>query len=260
MYDTLTQRPPTNQGSRAGNTINTHPQTNRTYVLRGMVLHACSRRMYGKHRKGITSYCCQPEANNRGRPDAYAGHPKTAYIREDLLLDALAAFYTDHVLRPDRPDLLAAALKRAQHRNASQLQNERDRLNLLLNDVARRQHNLLQQAQNCPADDSYTTALRHTYNDLEDQRVNTLNALRTLDTADRTEASDILAELLDALPYLARHLADAPEQLQRRLFETTQLTVRLHADSDDVSFHITLSEQHHPTSASAALTDAVPCS
>ncbi len=40
-----------------GNTINIHPQTNRTYVLRGMVLHACNRHMFGKHRKGITHYC-----------------------------------------------------------------------------------------------------------------------------------------------------------------------------------------------------------
>jgi hypothetical protein len=117
LYDALTQKPPVNQGSRTGNTINIHPQTNRTYVLRGMVLHACNRRLFGKHRNGIT-YCCQPEANNRGRPNAYASHPKTTYIREDLLLK----------------------------------------------DVARRRHNLLQQAQNCPANDPSATALRHTYN------------------------------------------------------------------------------------------------
>lgn len=67
---------------------------------------ACNRCTYGKRRKGITYYCCQPEANNRGRPDTYADHPKTAYVREDLLPNALAAFYTDHVLRPHRPDLL----------------------------------------------------------------------------------------------------------------------------------------------------------
>ncbi|WP_199821089.1 recombinase family protein [Streptomyces fulvoviolaceus] len=260
MYDALTTGRQADRGSRAGNTINIHPQTNRTYVLRGMVLHACNRRMFGKHRNGITYYCCQPQANNRGRPDAYASHPTTTYIREDLLLDALAAFYTDHVLRPHQPDLLATALERAQHRNASQRQGERDRLHLLVDDFARRQHNLLQQAQNCTVDDPYATALRHTYNDLEDQRVNALGALRTLGTTTSAESADTLAELLDALPYLARHLADAPEHLQRRLFETTQLTVRLHTDSDDISFHITLPEQHHPTSTSAALTDAAPCS
>lgn len=91
MYDALTQKPPTNRGFRTGDTVNVHPQTNRTYVLCGMLLHACNRRMFGKHRKGITNYCCQPRANNRGRRDTYAGRPKTTYIREDLLLDALAA-------------------------------------------------------------------------------------------------------------------------------------------------------------------------
>lgn len=97
------------------------------------------------------------------------------------------------------------------------------------------------------------------FNALEDQRVDTLGALRTLGTATPAGAAGTLAELLDALPYLARHLADAPEQLQRRLFETTQLTVRL-TGSDDVSFQITLPEHQCPASASAALTDADPCS
>ncbi|WP_210589748.1 recombinase family protein [Streptomyces sp. GESEQ-35] len=245
MYDALTQKPQANQGSRAGNTINVHPQTNRTYVLRGMLLHACNRRMFGKHRKGITYYCCQPEANNRGRPDAYAGHPKTTYIREDLLLDALAAFYTDHVLRPNQPERLAAELERAQHRSSAQ-QAERDQLHHLLNDYTRRQHNLLQQAQNCPADDPYATALRHVYNDLEAERTSTLATLHNLTTTAPTEAVGTMPELLDALPYLARHLADAPEELLRRLFETTQLTIRLHSDSDPVAFHITLPDHHQP--------------
>ncbi|MFG2374396.1 hypothetical protein ACGFY9_23300 [Streptomyces sp. NPDC048504] len=118
-YDALTQKPPGNRGFRTRDTVNAHPQTNHTYVLCGMLLHACNRRMFGKHRKGITNYCCQPRANNRGRPDTYTGRPKTAYIREDLLLDALAACYTDHVLCPHRPDPLGTTLEPAQHRDAT---------------------------------------------------------------------------------------------------------------------------------------------
>ncbi|MEV0225220.1 hypothetical protein [Streptomyces sp. NPDC050704] len=84
-----------------------------------MLLHACNRRMFGKRRKGITNDCCQPRANNRGRPDTYAGHPKTTYIREDLLLDALAASTPTMCSAPHRPDLLGTTLGRAQHRNAT---------------------------------------------------------------------------------------------------------------------------------------------
>ncbi len=36
------------------------------------------------------------------------------------------------------------------------------------------------------------------------------------------------------------HLGQAPEELQWRLFEITQLTVRLHSDSDRVTLHIKL--------------------
>ena len=57
-------------------------------------------------------------------------------------------------------------------------------------------------------------------------------------------------------PYLARHLADAPEQLLPRLFETTQLTVRLHTGSRNVSFNVTLPEHQHAvrTGSGALLT------
>jgi hypothetical protein len=204
MHDALTAQRHANRGSRPGNTPNPHPQTRRTYVLRGMLLHACNRRMFGKHRDGITNYSCQPQANNRGRPDTYTGHPTTVYLREDLLLEALAAFYTDQVLRPDQPDLLAGALARARHRSAIQQQAQRDELQRLLEDCTRRQDNLLQQAQNCPADDPYAQALRRTYNDLEAQRTRTLTALGSLDTA-TTAAGPVgqagaIAALLDASP------------------------------------------------------------
>ncbi|MFC4463652.1 hypothetical protein ACFPH6_03390 [Streptomyces xiangluensis] len=94
----------------------------------------------------------------------------------------------------------------------------------LLDDCTRRRHNLLQQAQNCPADDPYAAALRCSYNDLEVQRTSTLTALDILDpatAADPIGSADTIAEPLDALRYLTRHLVDAPEQLQRRLFEAT---------------------------------------
>jgi hypothetical protein len=42
--------------------------------------------MIGNPRHGTTYYRCHPENNNRGRPDKYAGHPATVYMREDLIM------------------------------------------------------------------------------------------------------------------------------------------------------------------------------
>jgi hypothetical protein len=51
-------------------------------------------------------------------------------------------------------------------------------------------------------------------------------------------AADI--NLLDSLPYLKVNLAAAPELLLRGMFEVTNLTVRLHPDSDEATISIRL--------------------
>jgi site-specific DNA recombinase len=128
MYDELNARRKTRRGSRDGNTMNAHPQTRRTYVLRGMVFHGCGRRMAGNYRHKSSYYLCSPRANNLGRPDKYAQHERAAYIREDDLLDAVSAFYTDRVFGPHRRELLAADLDTVDGRETRQREADRDRL------------------------------------------------------------------------------------------------------------------------------------
>lgn len=41
----------------------------------------------------LLNYLCPRSNNNRGRPDNYLGHPKTLYLREDALLEAVTAFF-----------------------------------------------------------------------------------------------------------------------------------------------------------------------
>lgn len=126
MYDELAARRAAKRGSRDGNQPNTHPQTRRTYVLRGMVIHDCGRRMFGNHRHNTGYYMCHPKNGNRGRPDKYAGHVKAAYIREDLILDAVSAFYTDRIFGTHRRDLLAADLATIDDRETRQRDIERE--------------------------------------------------------------------------------------------------------------------------------------
>jgi site-specific DNA recombinase len=243
MYDELSARRQARRGSRDGNHPNTHPQTERTYVLRGLVFHGCGRRMFGSHRHNSAYYTCSPRANNRGRPDKYAEHEKAAYIREDLIVDAVSAFYVDRLLGPDRRDLLATDLATVENHETRLRDAERDRLRRALADLARRQTNIMRQAQDCEPDDPFGHGLRQTYNDLEAECHATLAALADPDAAEDTAPARPTGQdagLLDALPYLTDNLTQAPEQLLRRLFDTTHLTIRLHPDSHDVTLTIQL--------------------
>jgi len=255
MYDELAARRAAKRGSRDGNAPNTHPKTQRTYVLRGMVFHSCDRRMYGNHRHGSQYYMCNPASNNRGRPDKHAGHEKAAYIREDEILGAVSAVYVDRVFGPHRRELFAAGLASADDRETRQREAERERLQRTLADLSRRQDNLMRQAQDCAPDDAFGQGLRETYNTLETERREALAAIAELDAAEqagplRPSVEDV--DLLDALPYLTLNLTHAPEQLLRGLFEITQLTVRLHEDSDDATITIRLPATELPVIAAAA--------
>lgn len=199
--------------------------------------------MFGNQRRNSAYYLCWPRNNNRGRPDTYAGHPKTVYLREGALLDAVSRFFADRVFGTQRRELLAAELDTVDDREAQQRQAERERLQRVLADIARRQDSLLRQAADGDPDDPFTKGLRGSYNDLETQKNTTLAAVAELDAADEAEPATPSADdtaLLDHLPYLALNLANAPEELLRRLFEITQLTIGPNGDSDEVTITITL--------------------
>jgi site-specific DNA recombinase len=243
MYDELAARRAAKKGSRDGNQPNTHPQTRRTYVFRSMIIHDCGRRMNGNHRHNSAYYQCWPRSNNRGRADKYAGHEKAAYIREDLILDAVSAFYTDRVFGRHRRELVQADLATVDDRESRQRDADRERHQRTLADLARRQDNILRQAQDLEPADPFAQGLRQTYNDLDAQRRATLASIAELDAAEQAAPARPSVDdlgLLDALPYLALKLTEAPEPLLRGLFEITNLTVQLHPDSDDVTISIRL--------------------
>ncbi len=255
MFDEMIARRQAKRGSRDSNDKNVHPQTRRTYVLRGMVFCECGRRMFGNHRHNRAYYMCNPRNNNRGRPDNYVGHPKAIYIREDAVLHAVSRFFADRVFGAQRREILAADLHGVDDRATRQRQAERERLQRALADIARRQNSILRQAQDGDPDDPFTKGLRGSYNELEAQKNATLAAVTELDVADgaepgRPSADD--AALLDALPHLALNLTHAPEPLLRRLFEVTQLTVRLSEGTDEAGITIKLPADELPAIAEAA--------
>ena len=166
----------------------------------------------------------------------YDGHPKTFYLREKTILDAVIRFYDDRLFGPGRRALITADLTGIDDRAARERQAERERHQRALADIARRQDALVRQAENGEPNDPFTRALRTKYNDLDNQRTAITAELDQLDAADRAEPARptaAQADLLDEVPRLRRTIADAPEKLLRRLFEITQLTVRLPNNAND---------------------------
>ncbi|ADP78992.1 Resolvase domain protein [Pseudofrankia inefficax] len=243
MFDEFNAHRTERRGSRQTNTLNSHPATKRTYVFRGMVHCTCGRRMAGNVREpgAPVWYICWPKANNRGRDDKLDQHPKTVRIREDVLEKAIGEFYAERVFGRSRITLLTAELASYDDRAANERAAERGRLQKKIDDLTRRQANLLRQAQDGDPDDPFTQGLRATYNDLDAERKVTLAKIQELDEADDAEPErpgpDNL-QLLDALPELALKLHQAPEALQRRLYEITQLTVQLDHERQEVKMMI----------------------
>ncbi|GAB4588989.1 hypothetical protein Ntsu_68210 [Nocardia sp. IFM 10818] len=255
MYDELLGRRQARRGSRDGSDKNSHPLTIHNYAFRGRLHCECSRRMNGTERRGHLYYQCWPRGNNRGRPDKYAGHPKTIYIREDAVLDAVSQFYADRVFGPLRHELLTADIEGIDDRAARQRQADRERLQRTVNDLARRQSAVLRQAQDGEPDDPFTRALRNTYNELETEKSAAASEIAQLEAADQAEPgrpADTDVALLDALPYLRLNLNNAPERLLQRLFETTQLSIHLHDNATRATITITLPADRVPAIAHAA--------
>src|SRR5207244_3012351 len=76
---------------------NRHPATTRTSRLRSHVIcDLCGRRLYGKTRRvgdGYSYYACEPVPAHHAGKDWYASHPKSLWVREDKLIDAVRGFF-----------------------------------------------------------------------------------------------------------------------------------------------------------------------
>ncbi len=263
MFDELTGRRTARRGSRADGTTNQHPQTNRTYLFRGRVVHSCGRRMIGDFRKGRpTYYLCWPRKNNRGVADPHADLPTAVRIREDELLDAVGRFFAERIFGPDRTSILEADLATVDDTAARAREEDRERLQRQLVEIERKQDALLRQAQDGAPDDPFAKALRQNYNELAANK-NTVQAemvqldAQDIETPAPPTPSDL--SLLDAVPYLRVNLARAPQALLQTLFEVTQLTVQLNGLGDVVTIGVKLPADQVPAIAEAGerITDAM---
>jgi len=146
------------------------------------VTEGCGPRMLGNARPTRAYYTCWPKGTNRGRSETTnTGHPKSVYIREDLILQAVSDFLADRLFGPHRRDLFTAGLTTADDQATRERDQDRERPHRTLDEITHRQANLLSQAQDCEPGDPYTTGLGESYTTLETQRRHTLTELQHLD-------------------------------------------------------------------------------
>ncbi|TWE27586.1 recombinase family protein [Prauserella muralis] len=244
MFDAFNAASGQKTGSRDGPEPNVHRYTRRTYRYRSRVICDCGRRMMGhRHKRGYTYYRCWPTNNNRGRPDKHSGHPRTVYVREESINAVVEQAFSEFLFHPDRRTLLIGDMDRAEERASQERAERRARLQRRTADLARRQDNVLGQAENADPADPFTQGLRDRYNDLQAERQLVLDEIAELDAQDPAEprrASDADLDVLDALPHLALNLNRAPEGHQQRLFELTKLHVQVHYPTHEATLVITL--------------------
>ncbi len=255
MYDAINAGWKTKQGSRDSHEPNNHPATIKNYLFRGRLFHGCGRRMVGDPRHGRAYYLCRPSNNNRARSDRYASHEKALYLREDALLDAVAKFFSDRVFGPDRRSILEADLAGVDDQAAVEHDAERERVGRRLAEIAKQQASILKQAQQGDPDDPFTTALRGSYNNLAKDEKQLRAKLTELEETEQPTPQGITVDelaLIDALPYLATNLAQAPEPYLRALFEAVQLSIMVHDDGEHATITIKLPADQLPEIAQAA--------
>ncbi|WP_255739427.1 recombinase family protein, partial [Frankia sp. CiP3] len=97
------------RGSRSSSVANTHPATERSYLLRSYVRCAiCGRRMEATTRKKQYVYlrCRIRPTSGHDAHHRWPGHPADIYVPQHLLRDGILDFFADRVFGKDRHYLL----------------------------------------------------------------------------------------------------------------------------------------------------------
>lgn len=251
LFDTVAAMAKKRQGSRTTPGENRHPATRRSYILRSyMYCDLCDHRMFGKTRHQIPYYACQPDPNHNRDAPWFRTHPKGLWIREEIVLGAVAEFFAVRVFGPDRRVHLAADLTLVKQPATEPTQaQERTALEASIATLERRQNRLIRSLAEGtggdePDDDidpeqekAFRAAIRGEHAILSKQRKALEAQLAALVTPAPHDGPGDPA-LLDALPQLALDLELFPETAQRRLYEAFGLEVRYNRHREELTLRV----------------------
>lgn len=125
----------------------------------------------------------------------------------------------------------------------------RQRLRDRLTDIVRKQENVLKGVEDAEPNDPFTQGLRGRYNELDRERqtvIAELEALELQEAAAPVRPAPEQVDIMDALPFLAVNLHRAPDDLLDRLFDMTQLTVRVHYRTNEATLTAVLPTERMP--------------
>ncbi|WP_206790258.1 hypothetical protein [Amycolatopsis sp. MtRt-6] len=163
--------------------------------------------------------------------------------REDAILAAVNHVYAEYLFGHRRIDLLTPQLDQADDRERTERRERRARLEKRAADFARKQSNILSQAEDADPTDPFTQGLKDRYNAIGAERQLLLDQIAQLDQDDQESPATATREdldVLDLLPHLAVNLHRAPAELQVRLYELTKLRVNIDHETDHAMIDITL--------------------
>lgn len=253
IFDLVAALPKKRQGSRSGAGLNRHPAAKRTYVLRSYVYcDLCGRRMFGKNRHKISYYACQPDGRQHRDEAWFRAHPKSLWIREEVLLDHVTRFFSVRVFGPDRRAHLDAALSVAARNLGPDTHAEQcSAVERAIAGIQEKQSRLIQSLAiggDPAADDAdpdaeraFRDAIRQEHAALGKQAQALGQRLAGLQPAPaaRVETPGN-AVLLDALPQIGTDLSTLTEETQRRLYEAFGLEVRYNRSREELTLRVTI--------------------
>ena len=157
------------------------------------------------------------------------GHP-SLYVREEPLLDAIAGHLADRVFGADRRTHLAAQHRNLPREHAAQHTRAIDATRTKIEKITAKQDALMAELEELdPIDTSlktYRARIRERFTDLETDRVTATEHHAEL-VASQPAINTDNPDLLDTLPIGATDIRNLPADVQERLFDALQLTVRI---------------------------------
>jgi len=252
LFDVVSTVGRQRRGSRTTHGANAHPATKRSYILRSYVYcDICDRRMFGKTRHQIPYFTCQLDPNeHRDRP-WFPSHPKSLWIREEILLASVSRFFATRIFGPDRRSLLTAALEAARSADdtGDRIAKERAALERAITAIGQRQARLIRTLADGFGDDEaddldpdqekeFRDAIRQEHATLGARREQLAEQLARLQSPKQAADPADTTALLDALPHLDVDLALVPEEIQRRLYNAFGLEVRYSRPREELTLRV----------------------
>ncbi|GAA2141631.1 recombinase family protein [Actinomadura napierensis] len=210
------------------------PAACRAYCFRSYLkCGICGRRMFGKTRRGVAYYACQPPAAYRAE-----GHPKSLWVQEEKLLKGVGDFFSLNIFTRSRKARLESGLLKAQYTRTREWESKAEALRQAIDDIEARRTRLVRKLELLEdGDGDLMRDIRQRSAALSAERNAKLDELAA---HERQRPVRSCPELLDLISVGEVDLTGAPEPVLRRLFEAFRLEISYDKRSGIADCKVTL--------------------